>query len=753
MTARQLKLKSPENIEPADLKGELRKRFLWYAISTIASRALPDVRDGLKPVHRRILYAMYRMRLNPDSRYRKSAAVVGDVLGKYHPHGDQAAYDTMVRLAQEFSLRYPLVDGQGNFGSIDGDSAAAMRYTEARLTPMAIEILAEIDQDTVPFRPNYDSTIIEPVFLPSRVPNILINGSSGIAVGMATNIPPHNLNEVVDALVSMIGNPKQSITQVTKHIKGPDFPTGATILISKKEIRDIYECGKGSIKLRAEYTVETKKKGKEQIVVTSLPYTVNKSKLIEKIAQIIIGKKLSSLDDIRDESDENIRIVMELKGSADVSMVMAYLYKYTDLEYNFAVNMTVLDPANTPRRISLPEMLKIFLDFRIETTRKRLEYELRKIKERLHILCALVKVLSDIDTAIKIIRKSKSRDEAKSALKKKFKLGDIQLNAVLDLRLSALVAMEVTKVKREARELEESRREIEGILGSPRKVKTLVKNELLDIKKEYGDRRRTKIEGTVVEEEVYTESDFIAHEKCFVIISRNGWVRRIKKEPKAEQLRFKDGDSLLKIKEMDTAEHLVFFSSAGKAYVMTAYNIQQTTGFGTPLQGIFKFSDGETLIAVDYLPHLTLDMKEKSEYLVVMENGNGFRFNKATIDETTKAGKRYANAKDNNAVRDVILLEKPFVYLAASGGKALLLKVKEAPVLSGPGAGVRLIKIKPNENIIGLRNVAKKDKVRLIFDKGRDSIFKISELEVGSRATTGRSYGGLKKKLMAVVAE
>ena len=751
----QLKFTETENIRPIDLKVELKKRFLWYAISTIASRALPDVRDGLKPVHRRILYAMYRMRLIPENKHRKSAAVVGDVLGKYHPHGDQAAYDTMVRMAQEFSLRYPLIDGQGNFGSIDGDSAAAMRYTEAKLTPIAIEILKEIDEETVPFHPNYDSTTEEPLFLPSRIPNLLINGSSGIAVGMATNIPPHNMGEVIDALVAVIDDPALKTNQLLKFIKGPDFPTGATMLIEKKELRSIYEEGRGTVKIRGDYKIETHVRGNRQIIIHAIPYTVNKAKLIEKIAQIIIEKKIPALHDIRDESDENIRIVIEVKGESDIGKIMAYLYKYTDMEYSFPINMTALDTTNTPRRMSLVEILNIFGEFRVDMTQKRLEFRLNRINERLHILVALIAVLKNLDDAIAIIRKSKSRDEAKDGLKKKFKLDELQVTAVLDIRLSALVSMEVDRIKTEAANLKKEKEEIESILGSrgKKKIKDLVVKELLEVKKEYGDKRKTAIESSSVEEEEYTAADFIHHEDCFVVISKNGWVRRMKKEPNAEQLRFKDGDSLLRVMPMDTSEHIGFFTSAGKVYVTKAHDMPQTAGFGEPLQTFFKFGDGEKLVSVAYLPHLAKEESVKGEFFVVFENGSGFRFAKDSLAETNRSGKKFANVKGDNAVFDVVEAEKQFIYVAGSGGKGLLFKLDEVPVLSGAGAGVKLIKLKGKERVIAVKCVDKKDTIRLVFDSGRDSLFKVGELEIGKRATSGRSYGGLKKNLMVVLIE
>ncbi len=739
-----------DDIQHTDLKGELRQRFLSYAVSTIAARALPDVRDGLKPVHRRILYAMYRMRLTPENRYRKSAAIVGEVLGKYHPHGDQAAYDTLVRLAQDFSLRYPLIDGQGNFGSIDGDSAAAMRYTEARLRPLAMELLKEIEQDTVPFRPNYDATLEEPVFLPSRFPNLLVNGSSGIAVGMATNIPPHNMNEVIDALVALIDDAGLNTAALQKYIKGPDFPTGATMLATKKELRAIYEEGRGSIRIRGEYEVEDAKRGKQQIVITSIPYTVNKAKLVEKIAGLIIEKKLPQLADVRDESTEVIRVVLEPKAGSDIAKIMAFLYKYTDLEYNFAVNMTALDPKGAPRRMGLAEMLLTFIAFRVETTEKRLRHELNNILERLHILRALTTVLKDLDAAIAIIRKSKTRDEARTGLMKHFRLDEVQANAILDLRLAALVSMEIQKIKLEAAELEVRREMIEDILKSKVKLRGLVKKELLDVKNEYGDKRRTRLEAGA-EEEAFTADDFIQHEKCFVVISRNGWVKRMKNEPNEGQLRFKEGDALLKVLPADTAEHIGFFTSAGKVYTVKAYDLPSTTGFGEPVQSFFKFGDGERVVAVDHFDHIRSGAEPKGEYVAVLENGMGLRFARAAVTETTKAGRKYANVKEDNAVFDVLPVDGQYLYTAHNGGKGLLFPVEEIPLLTGPGAGVKLIKMDAKDVIIAAKVVNKANTLTFMFDGGKDAVEKVGGMDMGQRAQAGRVYGGAgKKKLIGV---
>jgi len=746
----QLAISDAGNIQQTDLKVELRRRFLSYAVSTIASRALPDARDGLKPVHRRILYAMYRMRLTPDARYRKCAAIVGEVLGKYHPHGDQAAYDALVRLAQDFSMRYPLIDGQGNFGSLDGDSAAAMRYTEAKLAPVAMELLMEIERETAPYRPNYDSTTEEPAYLPSRTPNLLVNGSSGIAVGMATNIPPHNLGEVVDALVAMIDDPKITTASLQKHVKGPDFPTGASMLASKKELRQIYEEGRGSVRIRADYEVEDLKRGKRQIIITSLPYTVNKSKLVEKIASLIIEKKLPALNDVRDESTEVVRIALEPKAGADVAKIMAYLYKYTDLEYNFAVNMTALDPRGTPRRMSLLELLRTFLDFRVETTEKRLRYDLRKIMERLHLLRGYLKALGDLDRAIAIIRKSKTRDEARKGLMAHFKLDETQANAILDLRLSALVSMELHNIKLEAAELEANREMIEDILRSRTKITGLVKKELGDIKKEYGDNRRTVVEGGGSEGEEVTADAFVEHEKCHVILSRNGWVRRMKGEPNEAQLRFKEGDSLLKIIPVDTSEHVGFFTSAGKVYVARAYDLAATTGFGDPVQSLFKFGDGERVVEAGGFPHVKAGTRPEGDYFVVTENGNGFRFAKNSIVETTKAGRKFANVRAGDAVLDVIPLDRKLEYVAGDGGKGLLFRADEAPLLTGPGSGVRLIKLREGQKVLGAKNVDKGDRLTFLFSSGRDETVKVSDIDLGARAGAGRVYAGPKKKLVGL---
>ncbi|MGK7345849.1 MAG: DNA topoisomerase IV subunit A [Candidatus Nitrospinota bacterium M3_3B_026] len=762
----------------AILKEELESRFLAYALSTIVSRALPDVRDGLKPAHRRVLYAMGQMKLDAESRFRKSAAVVGDVIGKYHPHGDQAVYDTMVRLAQDFSLRYPLVEGQGNFGNIDGDSAAAMRYTEARLSRIAGELLRDLKKETVDFAPTYDETNIEPKLLPARFPNLLVNGAAGIAVGLATNIPPHNLTEVINALTAMIDDPKIDTRGLLKHVKGPDFPTGGQIIASKKELLDVYETGKGSIRVRGEWNKEDLKRGKWLIVITSIPYTVNKSRLIEKIAEHIISKKLPAIVDIRDESTEKIRIVLEPKSqNVDPAQVMSYIYKHSDLQINFPVNMTALTPDATPLRHSLMEALRSFLDFRLEVTENRLTYELRILRDRLHILQALMKVYKDLDAAIAIIRKSKTRDEARMGLKRKFGFDDTQANAILDLRLAALVSLEISKIRKEKASMAAEAEIIESVLKSPVKLRKLVRKELAEIRSEYGDERRTKMLASAPAEPEWRPETFIESEETNVIVSRDGWVRRMKSVANPLTLRFKEGDSLLSWIPMNTRDVVLFFTSAGKVYGMKAYDIQQTTGFGDPVQAFFRLGDGERLVsviglvkdgengkksqrglfdglgeeAVARIYGETID--EAAELMVITEGGMGFRFSAESLGETNKNGKKIASVKGDDAVFSVFRARNPLLFILSSDGRGLLFGVEEVSMLSGPGAGVRLMKLKPNARVLGALNVKEKDTIALTYYSGKDDRLKAAGLEKGLRGQVGRKLAAVRKKLLGLRLE
>ena len=737
------------------LHSEVENRFLTYALSTIVSRSLPDVRDGLKPVHRRILYAMWEMGLGPTAKFRKSAAVVGEVLGKFHPHGDQAAYDAMVRMAQEFSLRYPLIEGSGNFGSLDGDPAAAMRYTEARLSKIAEELLAEIDKETVVFRPNYDNSLKEPAVLPARFPQLLVNGTSGIAVGMSCSFPPHNLGEVIDGLVAMIDNSNIEVKDLLKLIKGPDFPTGGQVLNSKKELKEIYQSGSGGIRVRGEYTVEDLPRGKKAIVITSIPYLVNKAKLLEKIIGLIEDRKLPQVSAVRDESTDEVRIVLELKAEANPELVMAYVFKHTDLESTFPVNFTALKPNMEPERLSLKELIQYFLDFRLEITTKRLNYDLRLLKARLHILKAFEVLYDDLDTAIKIIRRAKSREDAAEKLKKHFKLDDEQVKAILEMQLYKLVGLEIERILKEKAEKTSQKKDIEAILASQKKIWGLIKKELLEIKEKYGDKRKSVMKAA--EEVEFTQEDFIVHEDITVILTKMGWIRRVKTV--GENLRFKEGDELLALLPANTRDNIAVFSSAGKVYVTKAYDLPSGSGFGEPVQHLFKFGDGErpvssmnltTVLAGGAVPaDATAEAKTKDRQerlslaggsvtaLSVTAKGIGFKFDLSSFNTvTTRAGKKFAGVKPGDSIMGVDIIDLPNALFLTTEGKAIVVAAKDIPLLTGAGKGVKLVNVK-NGEVALFRAVRKGEHVKVIDEKGKEKVIDLKEYSVMHRGSVG----------------
>ncbi|MBM3314777.1 DNA topoisomerase 4 subunit A, partial [candidate division WOR-3 bacterium] len=513
-----------ESVVPVYIEDEVRKSFLDYAMSVIVARALPDVRDGLKPVQRRILFTMNEMGLAPNRPFRKSATVVGDVLGKYHPHGDSAVYDAMVRMAQDFSLRYPLVSGQGNFGSIDGDAAAAYRYTEARLAPLATELLGDLDKDTVDFQPNFDERLKEPKVMPAAFPNLLANGAAGIAVGMATNIPPHNLGELIDGLVALIDDPDVDTAGLMKHVKGPDFPTGATI-VGLDGIRQAYETGRGSFTVRGEIRFEEVKAGRDRLVVTEIPYQVNKTTLIERIAQLVREKKLSGVADLRDESDrEGMRIVLELKRDTPKEVIMNQLYKYTELQSSFGAILLVL-VNNEPKVLGLKALLAEFLRFRLETVTRRTKFELAKAEERAHILEGLKIALKNIDAVIELIKRSKDPDAARAGLTAKFKLSERQADAILEMRLARLTGLEREKLDAEYRELIREIARLKSLLESKKLMLGAVRSELLEVKKRHSDERRTRIVRGRVEE--LSVEDLIREEDMAVTVTHRGYIKRM----------------------------------------------------------------------------------------------------------------------------------------------------------------------------------------------------------------------------------
>src|SRR5215468_8238400 len=602
----------PSGPETVPLHEAAQSRYLNYALSVITSRALPDVRDGLKPVQRRILYTMWEQNLTADAKHRKCAKVVGDVMGSYHPHGDSALYETLVRMAQPFSLRYPLVDGSGNFGSLDGDSAAAMRYTECRLARISDELLTEIEQSTVHFRPNYDGTKTEPVVLPSRIPNLLVNGTTGIAVGMATNIPPHNLTEVCNALVKLLDNEDISNAQLCRYVKGPDFPTGGQILNSSEELKDIYKTGSGSIRLRGTWDIGPETRSTKTIYIESIPYTVNKAQLVERIADVVLSRKLPPLLDVKDLSTEDVRIALEMKKDADEKMIMAYLFKHTPLQINFAVNLTCLIPTENPEvgrpeRLDLKQILWHFLHFRLEVVTKRLEHELASLKKRIHILEGFEKVFDALDEIIKIIRKSDGKADAAEKIMKRFALDADQTDAILELKIYRLARLEILIIRNELDEKRKRARQISALLRDEESRWKLVRAELEEVSTKYGDKRRTLIASDSAEPE-YSADDFIVEEDNVVIVSRDGWVKRQKDVKDLSTTRLREGDTVLVAFAGSTRATCVFFTNFGVAYTCRLIDVAASTGYGEPVQKQFKLKDGEKVIAA-----LSLDPRAAGE--------------------------------------------------------------------------------------------------------------------------------------------
>jgi DNA gyrase subunit A len=708
----------------ANLSDEAQRRYLNYAVSVITARALPDVRDGLKPVQRRILFAMHNdLHLYPDARFRKSATIVGAVIGKYHPHGDSACYDAMVRMAQDFSLRYRLVDGHGNFGSLDGDAPAAYRYTEARLAPLSTELLDEIKQGTVDFRPNYDGTAQEPMVLPARIPQLLANGCTGIAVGMATNIPPHNLGEVCEAAVALIDDRKLESKDLQKYIKGPDFPTGGQIINSKKELREIYETGQGPIRLRGEWKIEETKRG-QQIVVTSIPYNVSKANLVESIAQVILGKKLPMLVDVRDESTDDVRVVLELKPGSDPALVVAYLYKHTPLELSFHVNMTCLVPTENrevagPMRLNLQAILSEFLNFREDVVTRRFEFELAELRRRIHILEGFAVLFDALDEAIRIIRKSEGKADAAAKLQERFKLDEEQTDAILEMKLYKLARLEIQAIRDELAARRARAKEIEAILKDKRRLWKVIRGEIADIGQRFADKRRTKISGGGGDEVEFQAEDFIVDEEVTVILSRDGWLKRAREVKDLSATRLREGDAVLAALRGSTKDFLAIFSNLGTCYVSRIYDVPASTGHGEPVQKLFNFRDGERVVAAmvvtgagpSAVPAGTLA-------LAVTKRGYGFRFNLDPLRElSTRAGRRFAKPAEGDEVVGVLPVRpKDVLCVVSSRARALLCLADEAAELANPGRGVTIIKLDEEDAVMGFALGARKDDTVLIAE-------------------------------------
>ncbi len=678
-----------ETITDISFKDALGERYLSYALSTIMSRSLPDVRDGLKPVHRRLLYAMLQLKLDPKSGYKKCARVVGDVIGKYHPHGDQAVYDTMVRLAQSFAVRYPLVDGQGNFGSIDGDNAAAMRYTEARLTDVALALMEFIDRDTVDFRPTYDGEDHEPIVMPSSFPNLLANGSEGIAVGMATSIPPHNVGELCDALVYQITHPNCSVQKLLSFIKGPDFPTGGTIIESAESMLQTYETGKGSFRIRAKWNKEPLSHGLYQIVITEIPYQIQKSKLIEKIAELYRNKKLPLLGNIRDESTDEMRIVLEPKSRAvDPEMLMESLFKVTDLETRFPLNLNVITAAGVPKVLNLKEVLQEFLLHRQEVLKRRTKFRLDQIAHRLEVLEGFLIAYLNLDEVIRIIREE---DDPKAKMMKKWKLTDVQVEAILNMRLRSLRKLEEIEIKREHKELRAEQADLKETLKSEDKQWKVISEELKEIKKKFGQStplgKRRSAFGDAPTNTVISIEAFVEKEPVTVLYSQMGWVRALKGHVEdLSDVKYKEGDEAKFELHAQTTDKLILFASNGRFYTIACDKLPRGKAQMEPIRLMVDMENEHEVVAM-----FVYDATKK--LLIAADNGKGFVVPMEEVVASTRGGKQILNVTEDARAICAAPVEGDMVAVVGDNRKLLVFPINQIPEMRR-GQGVALQKYK-----------------------------------------------------------
>lgn len=695
-------------VEDELLHDITKERYLHYAMSVVKGRALPDVRDGLKPVQRRVLYAMYKdLKLTSNKPHRKSAAVVGEVMGNYHPHGDSSTYGTLVRMAQPFSTNIPLVDGYGNFGSIDGDKAAAMRYTEARLSPIASELMEDLKKDTVEMRPNYDKTTEEPEVLPTRVPLLLVNGSIGIAVGMSTSIPPHNLKEVCDVTIDLIRNPNRRISTLIKHhLKGPDFPTGGTIVEDQEEITEIYEEGSGSVTIRSDWEIEDLGHGCKQIVFTELPYQCCKESVVEEIAEHILDNELPQAKDVRDESTDDIRLVVELKRGADIDAVLAFLFKKTGLEDRFSINLTCLKPTDkqestVPAQMDLKEILEEYIEFRMEIIENRLEYDHDKLTKRIHILEGYETIFDNTDGALDIIQSCSEKSEAKDELKAEFGLDKKQASSVLNSKIYTLMEGEKQEIKDELSEKRDEKDRIEELLNDRDKREKLLIKELKRIKKTFGEDRKSDIEGQVDSYE-YNDALFIEEENVKLIVSRGGWTSYQGSYTSVDKLRTKDNDEPGWVIDTTTRSTALFFSSNGRVYTARVNELEKTTGYGSPIQAKFDFDDGEKIVSV-----VTSDEFDDEEVVAVSSEGKGVRVDPSRFeDPSTVRGRRFMKVDDNQDVLNVNLIEDDSPLLVVTeGGRINVFDTEEVSFMKSVAQGVRCIRLEDGDEVIAAKVV------------------------------------------------
>ena len=746
-------------VKPKEVTEEMKESYIDYAMSVIVARALPDVRDGLKPVHRRILYTMYEDGLTHSAKFRKSATVVGATLGRYHPHGDTAVYDALVRMAQDFSMRYPLIEGQGNFGSIDGDPPAAQRYTECRMTRIAEELLKDIRKDTVDFIDNYDGTRKEPKVLPALPPNLLLNGSLGIAVGMATNIPPHNLAEVCDAAIYYLDHPQATTEELFQFIKGPDFPTGG-IIYNQKEIIAAYSQGKGPILVRGKANVEETKKG-WQIIITEIPYQVQKSTLVAQIAKLIEDKKIDRVKDVRDESDkEGLRIVIELKKDAFPQKILNTLYKHTDLQKNFYLNMLALVDGIQPKVLSLSEVIHYYLEHRKEVVLRRSKYELEKAKQREHIVEGLVKCLGVIDKVIATIKKSKTREEAKKNLMKKFQLTEIQAEAILETKLAALAKLEREKLENELKELRAKIKELKAIIKSPKKVKEVVKKEIQELKENYQDPRKTKVH--ISKPQKITEEDLIPEEETIITLTQKGYIKRINPANFRAQHRGGKGITGAVTGEEDIIEHfilasthdqLLFFTDSGKVFGIPVYEIPQgtRTSKGRAITNFLEIQASDKILAV--LPLGKKDIENKIQYLVMgTKNGIIKRTSLDQFKNLRSSGLIAIRLKKGDLLRKVVKTTgKDEIIMVTRQGMCIRFKEKEIRPMARNAAGIRGIRLKSDDELIAMEvvNADKKEKKQYLFvitENGYGKMTSIKQYRLQKRGGSGIKTAKITKR-------
>ncbi len=751
-----------ENIIPINIEDEMRGAYIDYSMSVIVSRALPDVRDGLKPVHRRILYGMLDLGVNYNRAHKKSARIVGEVLGKYHPHGDTAVYDSMVRMAQEWSLRYPLVDGQGNFGSVDGDSPAAMRYTEARLKRIAEEMLGDINKNTVNFQPNFDDSLKEPTVLPAKLPNLLVNGASGIAVGMATNMPPHNLTEIVNGIVAYIDNREITIPELMEHVTAPDFPTGG-IIYGYQGVKEAFETGRGRVLMRAKAEIETTKTGKEQIIVTEIPFMVNKASMIEKTAALVNDKKIEGISDIRDESDrDGLRVVYDIKKDAIPNIVLNHLYKYTQLQSSFGVNNIALVKGR-PMTLNLKDMMTHFVDHRHEVVVRRTQYELDEAEKRAHILQGYLIALDNLDEVIDLIRKAKDPETAKEQLIKRFELSEIQAKAILEMRLQRLTGLEREKIQKEYDEVMELIIDLKDILDNEERRMGIIKTELEEVKERYGDERRTEI---VHSADDITFEDMIPNDEMVITISHEGYIKRTPLTEYRTQSRGGVGSKGAGSKNDDFTEHLfvakahnylLIFTEFGKVFWKKVYAIPEgsKTSKGRAVQNLINIEPGDVVRAVINVENLDQEDYINNNFVIMCtENGT---IKKTTLEAYSRPRQNGINAitiKEGDRLLNVSLTNgSNHIVIAKTGGKAIHFHESDARPMGRTASGVRGVRLEGDDKVVGMVCISREDSNLLVVsEKGYGKRSDIDDYRITKRGGKGVKTINVTEKTGKLVA-